>query len=454
MIHYAKRHWGLPLILLVHGSPFPRTIPFAVLSVCITIALQASEDLKSDIAKAFGHPYPFQVYAFVIGFLVVLRTNHALARFMEARSHVQWMGSKWADALVMLAAFDGVTSGRRGAPKSPQDAPNEGSDLFVARLVHLMSLMHALALQHLRGDEVLDNLVAAPRRLFTTGPDLFPVEQRRRDAPTSTLSSVDVTAPDDVEVFVDASDQMPTERARYHVGGAHILHSATENQHTPRFKLLNVLALTEDEESWRRCCEALPLDVVGGLDPHERREIEALACDRVYLVMSWIQALIVMRTESEEGLRVAAPILSRVHQVLTDGMLGFNQADKISTTPFPMPYSQMLTLCLLVFNITLPLMVAANINAMWLAILVNVISTVAYQGLNEVARELEDPFKPTHLNDVGLPQLQAMFNSKIRAGTPGSERHLAHWSKCSWNVERGLSFASAHPEGSDVNETS
>ena len=261
MIHYAKKYWGLPLIFRVHGSPFPRTIPFAVLSVSITTALQASEDLKSDIVKAFGHPYPFQVYAFVIGFLVVLRTNHALARFMEARSHVQWMGSKWADAVVMLAAFDGVTSGRRGAPKTSQDAPNEGSDLFVARLVHLMSLMHALALQNLRGDEVLDNLVAAPRRRFTTGPDLSLVEPR--DAPTPNLSSVDVNAPDDVEVFVDASDQMPVERARYHVEGAHVLHAATENQHTPRFKFLNALLLTEDDESWRRCCEALPLDVIG-----------------------------------------------------------------------------------------------------------------------------------------------------------------------------------------------
>lgn len=452
MIHYAKKYWGLPLIFRVHGSPFPRTIPFAVLSVSITTALQASEDLKSDIVKAFGHPYPFQVYAFVIGFLVVLRTNHALARFMEARSHVQWMGSKWADAVVMLAAFDGVTSGRRGAPKTSQDAPNEGSDLFVARLVHLMSLMHALALQNLRGDEVLDNLVAAPRRRFTTGPDLSPVEPR--DAPTPNLSSVDVNAPDDVEVFVDASDQMPVERARYHVGGAHVLHAATENQHTPRFKFLNALLLTEDDESWRRCCEALPLDVIGGMDPHERREIESLACDRVYLVMSWIQALIARRMESEEGLRVAPPILSRVHQVLTDGILGFNQADKISTTPFPMPYSQMLTMCLLVFNITLPLMVAGNINAMWLAILVNVISTVAYQGLNEVARELEDPFKPTHLNDVGMPQLQAMFNSKIRAGTPGSGKHLEHWNKCSRRVERGLSFASTDAEGNDANGTS
>ena len=136
------------------------------------------------------------------------------------------------------------------------------------------------------------------------------------------------------------------------------------------------------------------------------------------MVMSWIQSLIMLRSETPEGLRVTPPLLSRVHQVLSDGMLGFNQADKIATTPFPMPYSQMLTACLLVFNIILPVMVVATIKNMTVAVVLTCISTVAYQGLNEVARELEDPFKPTHLNDLGLPQLQAMFNSKLRAASP------------------------------------
>lgn len=96
----------------------------------------------------------------------------------------------------------------------------------------------------------------------------------------------------------------------------------------------------------------------------------------------------------------------------------YHSADKIAKTPFPMPYSQMLTTCLLTFNIILPVMVAATIDNTALAIVLAFISTVAYQGLNEVARELEDPFKPTHLNDLGLPQLQAMFNSKLRAASP------------------------------------
>ena len=97
-----------------------------------------------------------------------------------------------------------------------------------------------------------------------------------------------------------------------------------------------------------------------------------------------------------------------------EGALGFNQADKLAKTPFPMPYAQMLTVLLLVFNVTLPVMIAGNINALY--VVVSAVSVAAYQGLNETARELEDLLKPTHANDLGLPQLQAMFNS-VRAAT-------------------------------------
>ena len=94
---------------------------------------------------------------------------------------------------------------------------------------------------------------------------------------------------------------------------------------------------------------------------------------------------------------------------------------------------------LLVFNVTLPVMIAANVDALWLAVAVAAVSVVAYQGLNETARELEDPFKPTHANDLGLPQLQAMFNSKVRAATPGASALIDQMEqmKALRSVERG-----------------
>jgi predicted membrane chloride channel (bestrophin family) len=435
MIHYSKRFWGLPLIFRVFGSPFPRTIPFAVVSVAISVVLQSVDSLKRDIVQAFGHPYPFQVYAFVIGFLVVLRTNHSLARFMEARSNVELMGSKWADAVMMLQAFDSVSTGEKiwdSGRRGNEQRPGDGSDEFIARVVHLVSLMHGLALQQLRGDENLDNLVIARQR-SGPGSDLKTISSANQ---IGNVIAADVVVVDDregtrdenaphVRVNLSGSALDPEKsKATFKLKGAHDGAAAVNDARQARGEILSVFSLTERSEIWHACCVATPLAVVGGVDGSEIAFLSRLNCDRVYVVMSLIQCLIVSRSEEKDGLRIPPPILSRCYQVLSDGLLGFNQADKLAKTPFPMPYAQMLTALLLVFNITLPVMIAGNVNALWLAIVVNLVSTVAYQGLNETARELEDPFKPTHVNDLGLPQLQAMFNAKIRAATPGAELQL------------------------------
>lgn len=433
MIHYSKRYWGLPLVFRAFGSPFPRTIPFAIVSVSISVVLQVVDSWKQTMVDAFGHPYPFQVYAFVIGFLVVLRTNHALARFMEARTAVELMASKWADAVVMLQAFDGVTTGSKtwdSCRRGSEQTHGDGTDAFIARIVHLISLMHGLALQQLRGDENLDNLVvAAPRSGL--GCDLKVVSNANDGANVA----ANVVVVHDTEGTLGGSPTVKVvlsgevlarekHRSTYKLRGTYLMAAAVDDVKNHRGKILSRFSLTEQHDKWRACCTATPLAVVGGVDGSELAALQRLDCDRVYLVMSWIQALIVTRSEERDGLRIAHPILSRCHQVLSDGMLGFNQADKLAKTPFPMPYAQMLTTLLLVFNITLPVMIAGNVNALWLGITVNLVSTVAYQGLNETARELEDPFKPTHVNDLGLPQLQAMFNSKIRAATPGADSLL------------------------------
>jgi predicted membrane chloride channel (bestrophin family) len=432
MIHYPKRYWGLPLAFRWFGSPFPRTIPFVALSVGLTTALQLAGEWKRTIVDAFGHPYPFQVYAFVIGFLVVLRTNHALARFMEARGAVEQMQSKWADAALMLQAFDGVAGGDK--------KKTDGSDAFIARIVHLLSLLHALALQQLRGDEDMRNLVVARQRRGN-GVDLAPAISLSDANADVAADVVAVATGENSDASIERGERHSENdettkvvrvvltgeafakhrsRSTYNLGGAFHQTAAVADAHQNRANLLSAFSLTEADDAWRACCAATPLAVVGGVDGAELAALRRLDCDRAYLVMSWIQAHIVARAEDAEGLRVPPPVLSRVYQTLSEGMLGFNQADKLAKTPFPMPYAQMLTVLLLVFNVTLPVMIAGNVNALWLALVMNVVSVVAYQGLNETARELEDPFKPTHANDLGLPQLQAMFNSKVRAATPGA----------------------------------
>ena len=84
MLTYDKAFWGLLLIFRIEGSPFPRTLPFALLSLTITILLHTVDTARQHLKAGLDHHYPYQTFAFVLGFLVVLRTNHAIQRFMEA----------------------------------------------------------------------------------------------------------------------------------------------------------------------------------------------------------------------------------------------------------------------------------------------------------------------------------------------------------------------------------
>ena len=79
-------------------------------------------------------------------------------------------------------------------------------------------------------------------------------------------------------------------------------------------------------------------------------------------------------------------------QVLSDGMLGFQQACKLEDTPLPFPYAQMVSLVLIIFAVTYPLMAASKasgdrplFDAPWLACAMTFICVLCYFSLHEGA---------------------------------------------------------------------
>ena len=61
--------------------------------------------------------------------------------------------------------------------------------------------------------------------------------------------------------------------------------------------------------------------------------------DRCYLVMQWLVDVVVL-TGKARWYEVEGPIVSRIYQELSDGMLGYNHARKFTEVPFPFPYAQ------------------------------------------------------------------------------------------------------------------
>ena len=83
----------------------------------------------------------------------------------------------------------------------------------------------------------------------------------------------------------------------------------------------------------------------------------------------------------------------------------------MADTPFPFPWAQAVLLLLLMFAFTAPLLIVAYVKRMWLAILLDLISVQSYLVLNEVARDLEDPFvfEP---NDLPLARIQVLCTAR------------------------------------------
>ena len=153
-------------------------------------------------------------------------------------------------------------------------------------------------------------------------------------------------------------------------------------------------------------------DVVGGVTDIEVGLLRGVPADeRGFLVMTWLYRVIATRL-GNGGLGIPPPLLSRVYQVLSDGMVGANQAHKLASTPFPFPLRQLLGLLLLAFQVILPMCVATFVDSPPLVGVLCFFVMLGYWSLNETAIELEHPFG-LGANHLPVVAYQSSFNAKL-----------------------------------------
>jgi predicted membrane chloride channel (bestrophin family) len=109
---------------------------------------------------------------------------------------------------------------------------------------------------------------------------------------------------------------------------------------------------------------------------------------------------------------VAAPILSRLYQYVSDGLAGYNQARKVAYNPFPFPHGQTTALFSLAIIFIFPILYLSFVNIVWFAAVMNFSTVLCFLGTHEVARELETPFQNVP-NDLPLITFQAQFNEAL-----------------------------------------
>ena len=142
---------------------------------------------------------------------------------------------------------------------------------------------------------------------------------------------------------------------------------------------------------------------------------------QVHYIMTRVIRLVSQRI-SEGGMAAPPPVVSRVYQELSNGLLGFQQAKKVADIPFPFPYAQIVQYLQLAFVISCPFVVMSFVSDAAPAMIFTFLAVFCYVSLNEVATELEDPFG-TDPNDLPLHRLHLRFVHQLyQLGTSESSK--------------------------------
>lgn len=384
MLTFRKGYAGILVLLRFRGTAWPYGILPGLISASIGLVLsfqtEANDVIATDDEFLVNH-YPFQLFAYLVGFFMVFRTNFTYRRYWLALEAVQIMGARWLAGACLAIAADSPGAADASQPFLAQSAlrqlqkdeapegKEEGGPLhpgFFTEVAHLFSLLHALALQHLRMEPVLSHLEDSS---WEDGEWL--------------------------RLFDAASALSPGEHCGNYGGPEH----CEDMKAKMALKVLGKLSRDE--------MRLLSMDGAGHTLPGDVR---------VSMVISWIIRRFVARQKHEpkgDMSKTSPPILSRLFALVSDGALAFSQAKKIAEVPFPFPYQNLKETVLWIYVATVPIVVNAKTNHIAFRFIVNFMVVWAYFALSKVGDTLEDPFDPHDPNDLPLTSIHHSFNVQL-----------------------------------------
>jgi len=361
----SKMHMDMNMFARTAGSVIPKSLPMAFVSAGITIILgEATSVGQNGELNLFYHPFAYSVFAFCVTFTLIFRTQISYMRYWEACTQIVAMCAKFNDSTVQALTFDNLYPVECNAaffakPHWDGESVKWKTNRFRRRFMHLISLLHAACLHQIRWRG--------------TSPQMRPFE-----------------AGELLEVLT--TWQYKPQRAR----GVKRYEGAPEMDPADQFPT----------------GANLNLSVMGGITMVEKEALEHRE-DKLACILLWIIQLLTER-KKEGGMRVEPPILTRVFQELSNGMLGFNQAYKIVERPFPFCYTQLVFMLLFLHSLCLPLVLTAFIKETWVAAVIDFVVMITFFALEICAREIENCFG-TDANDLDLAEFQHEFNVRIMA---------------------------------------
>lgn len=243
--------------------------------------------------------------------------------------------------------------------------------LFLQELAHLCSLMNAVALSTLRND-------------IETAPS--PLGVYRPGAPWPEVD------PDDVDSI--------------------FLHGPWYVQWWQHFKFFIGVPLGDERRTLYNA--GRPLEVLGGVSDAEIRFLRMARgpLAKTQLCWYWLTEFIIREHLNGSTGKVGPPIISRIIQFLSDGMVFYNHARKIMFIPFPFPHAQLSVIFIIISIPAVAFLMDQYADSIILGSILTFVSVTCITGIHEVARELENPFRNIP-NELPICTLQAQFNEGL-----------------------------------------
>merc|ERR1719421_887851 len=388
MIHYRNKDAAIWLVLRKQGSIFPRSILPATFSACICLLFasgnpQTATGRQEVSASFFGLQTSFTIkHPFAVQIFAIILGYVCVFRTTMALSRYQ-EGLSHTQLMTSkwCDAFMQLKAFCSAArAKETVDKRKTQLDVLTQTLLHLFTLLDALAVCALNAEEGKDGRPVNPLEKLSIQP-------------------------------------MP------------MIYSGMlgRKSRKPLSKVLKAADIT--------------YDVIGELSREEQARLEK-AIDLPCVVADWIMEA-VTRAQLKGLLTVPPPIISRFYQELSNGLVGFSQAYKVTSTPFPFPFAQILALLLSVFCVVCPIIVVQMTSGYILPPILSFSAILSYWGLNQIAVELENPFGDDD-NDLPLVDMHRFFVDAVEEAYIAQPRQNI-WSAPSEEeakpVDRGLDKA-------------
>mmetsp|Transcript_3079 Transcript_3079/g.6601 ORF Transcript_3079/g.6601 Transcript_3079/m.6601 type:complete len:543 (-) Transcript_3079:654-2282(-) len=433
MINYKRTNWyGLAYLLRLRGSLLPHCIPAMIVAGALAgiFTLPAvTSSLGVSSAELFVDKYSMQLFGVVFGYIAVARLNVSYNRYWEGISQIKMMHSKFIDACSQSIAFDRID-------QIDEDASRDEFCRHVVRQFIQLSAVATLSL-HLESDEI-DDLWLGLESTITSGHtvresaetiqiQMALVERRHlrrfQDRPLAEdwlrrlLGRFDN--------WLHRKDVMKSDRASRRQST--FAQPVSQNMSGAHLSMIEYTANALDLKHLFTYREVVHLR--GLPDP-----VVAQA-HRIYRTVT--------TRGRTRGWSTPPPIVSRIFQELSNGLLAFNHATKMKEVPVPFAYVQFNALLLNTFNVLCPIAIARFTEHTVMSVITAALITGGFTALWLVANELEDPFG-TDQNDLPVLQYHESFCGSCRSLLKMLDEDMWVAAKGPWVPARPINRPTGH----------